>query len=168
MVGAGRVEEQPKRFKGVSADDDGSGTLEMFETVDVVVDDSVGAIILSHRNASDHTVIPNLRAVRNCVGNMGDERRCLRSYLAALDTEAAVDTVWSVSVRRREDGNRATRGDTDAKCGAAPDEDVAHLTHRVGAVGVAVRLNPTDNTPVQQRASLVPAVGSRAQCVRSG
>ena len=70
----------------------------MFTALLIKIDNSVGQPIFAHGDASDHAVVANLRAVRQCIGYMSDERRWVRTHFAALDTKAAIDAMRAVAV----------------------------------------------------------------------
>jgi len=84
---------------------------------------------------------PHLGAVRERVGDVSDQRACLRVDLASLLAEAPVDAVRTVAEAAVGDRNRPDPH-IDAEGVRPADEHVAVAPHRVGVLGVAVRVPP--------------------------
>ena len=87
-------------------------------------------------------MVPYLGALLQRVGNMCDESAGLCSYLASLNTEAAIDAMRSVSMGTREDGHRAADGDRNIQRRAALDQRVPRSPHRMRPVGIPMRMAP--------------------------
>ena len=83
----------------------------------------------------------DLRAVREGVGDVGDQRAGLGVDLAALQAEPAVDAVRAVPEPAVGDRDRPDPG-RDAGGGRAAEEDLPVAGHRVRVVRVAVRVTP--------------------------
>ncbi len=105
----------------------------------------------------DHAVGTYLDAVLERVGDVGDERGCLRADLAALQAEAAVDAVRTVPEAAVGDPDGADAHlDTETPC-ALPG------TQRAGADGVravriAVRVAPRPALAGDGQLALQPLV----------
>ena len=88
-----------------------------------------------------HRVGAHLGAVRQRVGDVGDQRGRLGVHLAALQAEAAVDAVRAVPEPAVGDRDRADLGG-DPEPGRAAQEHLAVPADRVRPVRVAVRVSP--------------------------
>jgi hypothetical protein len=93
----GGVEQQPRRLDGVAGDRDHPGFLEPGHAVADVVHAGGAAGALVDLDAGGHAVGADLGAVRERVGDVGDQRRRLGVDLAALQAEPAVDAVRPVA-----------------------------------------------------------------------
>ncbi len=89
----------------------------------------------------DHAVGADLDAVLERVGDVGDERRRLGVHLAALQAEAAVDAVRTMSEAAVGDPDRAD-AHLDAEAARAFPRAQRARADRVRAVRIAVRVAP--------------------------
>ena len=137
----GREQQQPRGFDGVSGDGHGPGSLVVLATRPSVGDAGRGAGAVIDHDAGDHGVGPDLGAVGQRVGHVGDQRAGLRVDLAPLQAEAPVDAVRPIPEAPVGDRDRPDPG-LDA-CGlSAAHEDVAIAADRVRMMGVGVGVAP--------------------------
>ncbi len=142
MAWAGRVQQQPRRFDGITRNDDGACALKVLFTFTIKIDDAINAAIVAQADPGRHAVGTNLRAMRDGVGNMRDERTGFRSDLAALQAEAAIDAMRTVSMRCRQNCDGTAGYGADAEFGAAAYENIADTTKRMRSVRMPVRITP--------------------------
>ena len=102
--------------------------------------DAAGAVV--DDDAGDHAVRADLGAVREGVGDVGDQRAGFGVDLAALQAEAAVDAVRPVAEAAVGDGDRTDPG-LDAGGLRAAQEDLAVAADGVRRVRVASAGRPT-------------------------
>jgi len=76
------------------------------------------------------------------VRDVSDERAGLCPYLATLYAEAPINAVGTVAMRAREDGYGTANGDGDVQRRTALNERVAHTTHRVRPIRIAMWMSP--------------------------
>src|ERR1700761_8749919 len=122
MACAGRVEKKPWRLQGVAANDDCTGTLEVLYAFCVVVEHAVSLPAFIHRDVCHHAVVSDLRTMNDRVRNVGHQRGGLCAHFAALNAEAAINTMRTVTVGCGKNGDRAPRRDTNTQGCAALDE----------------------------------------------
>ena len=65
-----RVQQKPRRLQCISADEDGTRSLEVLVAFRVEVHNAVRAPILAHRHARNHRAVANLRTVLQRVRHM--------------------------------------------------------------------------------------------------
>jgi hypothetical protein len=98
MRGTGGVQQQARGLDRVSADDDCTGSLEVFASFAIEIDDTVDAAVAAQADARSHCVGSNLRAMGDGIRHVRDQRAGLGSHFASLETEAAIDAVRPVAV----------------------------------------------------------------------
>ena len=136
-----RVQQQPGRLDRVPGHGHHRGALEALPAVADVAHPGRAAGALVHGDLGDHGVGAYLRAVRQRVGDVRDQRRRLGVDLAALQAEAAVDAVRPVPEPAVGDRHRADLGG-DPELVRAAQEYLAVPADRMRPVRVAVRVSP--------------------------
>jgi hypothetical protein len=76
------------------------------------------------------------------IRNVTDKRTLLGAYFAALNAEAAIDTVLPVLMRARSNGYGAASNNGNTELGASFYQDIGHSTERMRAIGIAMWVTP--------------------------
>ncbi len=126
---------------GVARDHHVSGALSLLDRTLEVAHAGRPACPVVDLDGADHSVGTHLDAVGERVREVGDEWRGLGVDFATLQAEAAVDAVLAMSEATVGDGHRPDPG-LDARGESTALEDFAVAAHRVGVVGVSVRVAP--------------------------
>ena len=141
-AGASGVQQQPRRLDGITTDNHRLRFLEMCCAVVVEIMYAGDASLFAQFHSRDHASVANLRAIFQSVGNMRDQRAGLRTDLAALNAEAAIDAVRPVSMRTGENGNRAANRNRNVERGTTANQRVADAAHGMRSISVSMRMSP--------------------------
>src|SRR5258708_9186194 len=141
-TGTGRVQEQARGLDGVARDDDHFCPLLPLVSIGIKIGDACNSSILAHIDARDHGIGTYLCSVTNSVRNVADQRALFCTDLAALDTESAIDTVRSISVRAFINRYGTSGDDTNAEPRTSLDQNIADPSQRMRSVAIAVWLTP--------------------------
>src|SRR5579883_58551 len=137
-----RVQEQARRLNGVATDQHNFRAQLLLFALRVKVGHASHPAIFTHIDARDHAIGAKLGSMAQCVRHMADQCALLGPDLAALDTEATIDTVLAVAVRTLQDGDRAASHYRNAKFRAAAHQHVSDASQWMRPIGIAVRIAP--------------------------